>query len=294
MPSVQTVNELLKEQGIAIVTPIYSAAEIADWNKIFTPILEKQDAKRRYISALALHNLGLLDKIFSQKLQSLLLTLIPDAELYHCHVYEIAGNQTTPHISANNKLDGWHRDVDCKHHLLGEYVQHISLFVYLSDVKDNGGYFEVSNKKCYPVQYGNQDTHYQLIGNAGTCFLFDRKAYHRASPNYSSTPRRVLKLSIQSRALFNHKQQEQIFIDVRRLVKNESHGIRQLFGDKSVTATVEKYGLNAEIPTHSCASNFTPYQNFLRMVRDVNFISRRLGASLGLVDDQKRPKPKIT
>lgn len=294
MPNATQPKKLLKSHGVAIIPPLYSAETITSWNELFDSILTKQTGKRKYVNALDIVKLGLVNSIFTRELQSLLFSLIPDAVLYHFHVYEIEGNQTTSHISANNKLNGWHRDVDCKHSLTGDYIQHISLFIYLSDVSNNGGYFEVSDKKYFPPRYGNQDVHYQLIGNAGTCFLFDRKAYHRASPNYSTTPRRVLKLSIQSRKLFNHKQQEPIFVQVRKLVNNSSDEVRQLFGEASVSANSVKSLLEATPPIDSKAASFTPYQNFIRLMRDINFIARRIGAASRLINDKKTPKPKIT
>lgn len=292
-----TPYQLLASNSIAILPNLYSLSTIEKWNTLFTPLLNKQSNKRRYINALQLFDLGCLEEIFTTQLQDIIYSIVPDPILYHCHVYEIDGNQEKSHISADNKLNGWHRDVDCKHQLHRKKVQHVSLFIYLSDVEAEGGYFEISDKQLFPPQFGNQDTHYQLTGSTGTSFLFDRKAFHRASPNRSKIARRVLKVSFQSAALFNHKQNEPIFNKVREQLSNNNRFICQLFGKKHNTEDVyqvcDSESLIATLPLTQTTSQFSPLENGVRYVRDLRFIFRRLAANFHLVNDKKVPKAKI-
>lgn len=298
------LNRLLLQRSTAVVPNIYSTERIERWNQLIDPTLSTQKSARKYVSALDLLNLDLLNEIFSKELQTIIFDLIPDAELYHCHIYEISPNQTQPHIKPNNNLSGWHRDSDCKHDFTQNNLQHISIFIYLSDVKNNGGYFEVSDKKLSVIpSIKNSDECYQLIGDKGLSFLFDRKSFHRASPNFSDNPRRVLKISIQSRKLFNHKKDETIFRLVREKLASNQAELKQLFGDrliqspkcKTITDSfIQEFDRHCELPVNHSRATFTIKENFTRYTRDLRFIITRLLVKYLKLNDQKVPSPKIT
>lgn len=294
----------LAQHAIAVIPDLFDKIIIERWNLLLDPIINAQAAARKYVSALELSETGILNEIFSDNLLSIIFSLIPDAELYHCHAYEIAANQKKSHIKSNNKLHGWHRDNDCKHNFSKDYIQHLSLFIYLTDVSEIGGYFEVSDKQLrIPPIFGNSDICYQLIGKTGHSFLFDRKAFHRASPNYSDIPRRVLKISFQSSTLFNHKRAEIIFEQVRSQLANDQIILRQLFGDKSVQGKLETtqvinqlkgQGVTAKLPAYNKPSQFSLNENIKRYVRDFRFVIHRLAVQYFKVNDKKVPQPKIT
>lgn len=296
------LSQLLKRQSIAMIDPLYSRALITKWNELFNPIFASQKSARRYVSAINFVELGIFDEIFSTNLLSTIYHLIPDAVLYHCHAYEIDANQAHSHIMNNNGLDGWHRDYDCKHDLSNNELQHVSLFIYLSNVEKDSGAFEVSNMPLTLRIPNNADEQlYQVQGASGTTFLFNRIAYHRASPNRSATPRRVLKLSFQSKALFNHKLLEDNFARVSLVITNKSPLIRQLFGDKDVDENEHKQALdhlvinssiNAQLPRNSIANTFNWHQNARRYYRDIKFIVKRLSVKLKVISDTHRPAAK--
>lgn len=302
MKSFERLHRLLNDNAIAVAPDIYSQDTIAQINRLVDPILAAQQGNRRYVSALELQQLGLLETIFSPTLQKILTDLIPEPELYHCHIYEISANQSLPHIKSNNQLHGWHRDTDCKHDFSKQNLQHISFFVYLTNVENNGGCFEISDKKLtFTPAINNRDTCYQLIGNRGYNFFFDRKALHRASPNRSEIPRRVLKISIQTRHLFNHKKRETIFKLVRENLSEEQLMLKQLFGDNSVSAqapdltaeSIQHINEHAQLPLHCYQASFTLNENITRWYRDVRFILRRLAVKYLKLNDKKVPAPKI-
>jgi hypothetical protein len=309
MTVAKQIKKSLEQHCVAVTSPIYDNETLKKLNRIFTTTIAKQDKARKYVTATDFVEQGLLQDIFSPKLQSLIHEIIPTAELYHCHVYEIEPQQSKSHIMGDDPLKGWHRDSDCKHDFTKAKVQHISLFIYLSDVKEDGGCFEVSTKKInYCPIFGNSDTCFKLIGDSGTTFLFDRKAFHRASPNLGNTPRRVLKLSFQTKHIYNHKRLLPDFKVVRDYLEPTDIFLRQLFGDRTLTdkqlilsenkrvnvntgnETIE----NVTLPTASFSAQFTLTQNFRRYIRDCLFISRRLTKKLIPSLDSVPPKRAVS
>ena len=163
--------------------------------------------------------------------------------LYHCHSYEIDGLNPRPHIAEENFLNGWHRDVDCIHDLDNRGIQHVSLFVYLTDVGSEDGAFEVCNKKLgYFPRLFKSSNFYRITGGKGHSFLFNRTAIHRASPNQNTTQRRVLKISFQSKytvmpalnAKFKSHEKRFNLIKVQKLLPRANILLRSLFGDENI------------------------------------------------------------
>lgn len=305
MTSTEQIKKSLEQHCIAEIPSLYDRETLTGWNLVFDTILNQQDNPRKYVTAADFVKHNLLLDIFSPKLQSLIYEIMPSAELYHCHVYEINKQQKVSHIMGNNSLDGWHRDSDCKHDFQKAKVQHISLFVYLNDVSENGGCFEISTKQInYFPEFGNADTIYKLLGKAGTTFLFDRKAFHRASPNLSETTRRVLKLSFQTKHIYNHKRLLPAFKTVRDKLAPTDSFLRQLFGDRTlqqnelqsikqtflIANNLHKIDKNSTLPKHSFPAHFSLTQNFRRYIRDCLFVSRRLTKKLFPSLDNIPPK----
>lgn len=285
------ITHSLTENGLAVFAPLYDQQMLTNWNEKLTPILNSQSTARKYVYADKLMALGILDDVFSPELLRIIFELVPNAELYHCHVYEIDANNAKPHIHTDNRLDGWHRDYDCKHSFDLPYIQHISFFVYLSEVNEGDGQFEVSNKKLNKTpQVFAKEQAFKVTGKLGHNFLFDRKAYHRASPNTGKTPRRVLKLSFQRNTLANHKQSEAPFEAVRNIL-NQSNSIdelvKQLFRAKTdehallrnkTELTTVKQINTIELPL-SHRPSLSIYQRVIRTLRDLKFVKNRLFAN---------------
>lgn len=233
-------KKLLNDSAIPL-HPIYSEKEIAYFNSKLTPLFEKQVKARRYVDALDIFKLGMLEHIFTPTLISLIFSIFEEPVLYHCHSYEIDGLNNKPHISGDNFLNGWHRDTDCKHKILNNDIQHVSLFIYLTEVGDNDGAFEVCNKKfnILPMLF-KSSLFYKIVGKPGTSFLFNRTAVHRASPNISNIDRRVLKISFQDRSTPSKKLNKNNPAHDKRFkldtVKNslENKTLRYLFGDQNI------------------------------------------------------------
>lgn len=285
------ITHSLTENGLAVLAPLYEQNVLKTWNEKLTPILNSQSTARKYVYADKLMALGILDDVFSPELLRIIFELVPNAELYHCHVYEINANNAKPHIHTDNRLDGWHRDYDCKHSFDLPYIQHISFFIYLSEVNEGDGQFEVSNKKLNktPLFFAKEQA-FKVTGKLGHNFLFDRKAYHRASPNTGTTPRRVLKLSFQRNTLASHKQSEAPFVSVRNKLNqtpNANPLVKQLFrADTEQQSILASKASLADALSPSLADlpeahqlSFSFFQQFIRTLRDVKFVRKRMQAN---------------
>jgi len=161
------------------------------------PILNSRlEERRAYVHPDELKEIGVLDQLLCGPMRAILFSIMPDPVLYHCHVYEIAANDTRAHIFAET-LAGWHRDGDSE--LIKNDITHVSVFLYLTDVGAADGAFEFSPKD--PTAWLLSSTPCVTVtGPAGFTFAWQRSFYHRASPNRGPTRRRLFKISIQRNA----------------------------------------------------------------------------------------------
>ena len=236
-------SKKLVDESFLLLEPLYSEEVINLLNNKFDEVFSKQNSARRYVDALDIYKLGMIDEIFTPKLMTLIFSVIPNPILYHCHSYEINGLNSKPHIAEDNFLNGWHRDVDCIHDLGNSAIQHVSLFVYLTNVGNEDGAFEVCNKKLgYFPRLFKSSNFYRITGKKGHSFLFNRTAVHRASPNQNTIQRRVLKISFQSKDTMvpalnaKIKSHEKRFnlVKVQKQLPTTNILLRSLFGDGNI------------------------------------------------------------
>lgn len=203
--SVQTANPIqsLQTMGITLLPPLLDPVALVRWQSAMDCEFARLGPERSYLDAAWMVTHGLLDEVFSHQLRRLVFELMPDAWVYHCHVYEIPGRQIRPHIHAE-RLSGWHRDDETIVRGGGRETQFISLFVYLTDVGDDAGAFEFLPRPP-KLPFINRQSAVRITGPAGTSFWWNRTYFHRASPNRSPARRRVLKVSIQPRQLHNER-----------------------------------------------------------------------------------------
>jgi hypothetical protein len=217
----------LRERGIARVESPYSAAQIdtinAVLNEHFAPLAA---APRSYAGVDALEALGLFSVLFSQPVRGLIRTLLPDAVLYHCHVYETQARQNQPHIAAE-QLAGWHRDDDSYYD--PAEPTHLSIFVYLSNVATDSGGFELRPRCPTRLLRAGEDA-IRVMGAPGTTFVWQRYFYHRASPNRSPVRRRVFKLSIQNNRFRSMHLERPDFRRVANRLSGQDEFLEFLFG----------------------------------------------------------------
>ncbi len=208
--------ELLTKQGFFQTEFLYSSNLIKEWNTLLDPLfIVQEDKDRAYVKSNRLFELGIIDRVFNEQLKSLLCHLMPDAIFYHCHAYEISSSAIS-HIHWGENL-GWHRDEECRSSYNSNQANHISMFIYLTDVEQENGPFEIRLKS--PLSYLKlKEKTIKVIGKAGTTFFFNRFFVHRACPNYSSNRRRVIKFSFQPRRLKNKKINLDEFVKFRQLV----------------------------------------------------------------------------
>ncbi|MFT6896508.1 MAG: hypothetical protein ACJA13_000910 [Paraglaciecola sp.] len=231
---IDSPNKFLAEHGICAVEPPYDIETINKWNQKVNPILATQDISllaRRYVTAQQLFETGLLDEIFNNKMRTLIAHLLPDAVLYHCHIFEIDGNQTKPWLRSGNGLQGWHRDEMCLPYYEAGKPNSISIFIYMTDVGPVSGPFEIAN---YPPQkLWNQIAGrpcYKMVGEKSYTFIFNRTYIHRASVNFAPIQRRVLKLSLQPPELPNQRIGLPEFVNVLEAIRGKDIFLEHLFG----------------------------------------------------------------
>lgn len=225
------VYSFLASHGICALEPLYSQSQIEDWNRIVDPVIKSQDLPRRYVNAQKLYELGLLSEIFSNRMRTLIAQLVPNPELHHCHMYEIEGNQSESHIRTEDGLHGWHRDDECLPDFVLGRPNCISIFIYMTDVETPNGPFELANippSKAFGLIAGKPC--YRMTGPAGYTFIFDRTYIHRAHPNRSAKPRRLLKLSVQPKEIANPRISLPEFVNVLQELDDEDIYLKHLFG----------------------------------------------------------------
>lgn len=213
--SSSALNQALVEQGVCQLSPFYSNDVIRKWNAAVDLYLQPNTPHHRhYLRADELLQLGILDSLLSNTLVSCVSALMPNASLYHLHLYETPP-ANTPHIHGDNGLSGWHRDDDCLYAWEESHLHYFSLFIYLTNVGENDGAFEIAPRHAGQRLKSKEDC-YRIIGAAGTTFMFNRTHWHRATANLSASNRRVIKLSFQNNYLYNDRIQLPEFDSLRQ------------------------------------------------------------------------------
>jgi hypothetical protein len=191
----------LTQSGIGLIEPAFPSSVVTQWNALLDPLFQARRQDRSYVGADILANIGIIHGLMTPEIRALIALVTPTARIYHCHAYEIEDHADRPHIHAD-RADGWHRDTETVGAFDAGRAQHLSLFVYLSDVGPHSGAFEFFPRSPSPWQLRDGPAH-SVLGPSGTAFVWNRSYYHRASPNFSATRRRVLKISWQDSALPN-------------------------------------------------------------------------------------------
>jgi hypothetical protein len=195
---VAPIVDYLSSAGICALPGLYTREEIIAMNAAVNPLLLTRIAERRaYVHPEEMLELGVMQMVFSERMMGTLFSIMPDPVLYHCHIYEIAANDTRSHIFADT-LRGWHRDPDSEY-VAGD-LTHVSIFVYLTEVGPEDGAFEFI-PQVPPTKWLRSGADYiRVQGLGGYSFAWHRNYYHRASPNSGPVRRRLVKLSIQRNA----------------------------------------------------------------------------------------------
>lgn len=227
--NVNQVKNELREFGFSQFPAMFSTDTIDDWNARINQAIKKQaDSARHYLRADQLHEIGIVDELLNSEFVHLIHYMMPDAELYHLHCYDSPALASKPHIHGDNGLDGWHRDDDCLYAFEESQYHFFSYFIYLTDVEEKSGPFEVCALKANePLVVGTPTR--KMMGQRGSNFVFDRTNWHRATTNVSSHDRRVIKLSFQNRYLANDRIGSKEFAPLRRSPLMEESVLRQWF-----------------------------------------------------------------
>lgn len=192
------MTDFLLNDGICTLPKLFTGTEIDTINTAVDPLLaSRRDERRAYVHPEEMGELGVLKMVFTDRMMNAVFSVMPDPVLYHCHIYEIAANDTRSHIFADTLL-GWHRDPDSSYY--AGNATHVSIFVYLTDVGSEDGAFEFIPGVPPTKWLHNAAPYIQVHGSRGFSFAWHRNYFHRAAPNRGPVRRRLVKFSIQRNA----------------------------------------------------------------------------------------------
>lgn len=215
-----TENQLYNNTGILDFGVHYEQATIAKWNRALDPIFLEKKQVRTYADASTLFDLGILQDLLTDKVKSCILKLEPNPVFFHCHAYEIPASSKVNHIGFHD-VAGWHRDFVEPNMISQSGSKAFSIFIYLTDVDtEANGAFELLPEYFEGDKIFAKKSH-RFFGKAGTCFFWDRSLYHRPHPNTSPTPRRIIKLSIQSNGWRNSRIHLDEFLKLKKSATTE-------------------------------------------------------------------------
>ncbi|GFD77583.1 hypothetical protein KUL118_04450 [Tenacibaculum sp. KUL118] len=228
-------NKILNEYtktGVLLPNPGYTPEQIAKWRQLINEEYQSdqsgRDGGRRYVTSDKLYELGILEEILNTKMESVILSIIPNPVFFHCHAYSIPNSQKTNHIGFQAK-DGWHRDhVESGPSEFGGRA--FSIFIYLTDLpNEDYGAFELIPSYFDGDNIFGRKSH-RFFGKPGFTFLWDRCLFHRPHPNRASVSREIIKLSIHSNGYDNSRINEDEFTKLKVLSKDKNSFINYMAG----------------------------------------------------------------
>jgi hypothetical protein len=212
----------LREQGIVMLESPFSQETLKHWNELLDPLFKAQgDILRSYVSPTELCELGIWDEFWTPRVRSLVRSFMPDAVIETFDCYENKGNQSEEDMYDEVNSE-WHRDIPPLPGVDSKEPMYCSIFIYLSDVKNGSGGFEIRTKDPDLALVPNEAA-LNVQGDIGTTFLWNRSFYHRSSMNSTNKRRRVLKLSVQHNYLENSSLASKLFSTVKVHVQGDPY-----------------------------------------------------------------------
>lgn len=247
--------EELKRTGVVKTQGIHSAETYSEWNKLLDQAFSKKGSEERtYVKMQEMHDLGILDQLFNERMRATLLSIMPDPVLLTCHIYETAPSDK-PHVFSDT-FNGWHRDVNELPGLVVNDLNFVSMFINLSNVHEESGAFEVI-PESFTCQLEDGMDSFKAIGETGSTFFWNRTLLHRASPNLSNSKRRILKISIQHNYLQNSHILGEDFQSLKDIYEAKNDRFMQfIFGSDHTTSPCATLPVEPEsVPI----KNFVPF-----------------------------------
>tara|TARA_B100001057_G_C22854137_1_gene952093 strand:- start:1980 stop:2819 length:840 start_codon:yes stop_codon:yes gene_type:complete len=236
--------DIYKNNGFIEFEDLFSDEQINRWNDVLDRFYLEKD-KKVTLDLLELGKPGfeIVKEFLNDKVKFIIDQLIKDPIIFYAGSNEIPSKQKISHVN-HNELEGWHTDT-------GENLQYLNLnypfwitfFVYLTDVGQNDGAFEISNvTKKKNIKHKMKC--FKLMGKRGKAFVWGNPFFHRASPNNGNTRRRILKIQIQ------HNYLENTYIKtlnkVHDYIDDHDHYINYIFGKKHFSS-YRDWGIGCDI-----------------------------------------------
>lgn len=272
----------LKATGLLKLDNVFSKETIARWNQLLDPILkERSSEEKSYVKIHELDELNILSEFFNPQMRGLLASFMPDPAILCFHVYETCPSEK-PHVFGDT-FSGWHRDVNHLPGLQADDPNYVSFFVYLSDVSEESGAFEIV-PKSFTGPLKRETESVKVLGEKGTTFVWNRTMFHRATPNRSKQRRRVLKVSLQHNYLQNEHIEGPDFLSLRKKYNEVDPFLFYLVGG------VHRYAPTGELPDafHNSDYEYTPFASnskvsikFFHYLRSIFWYFRRAKKMFG-------------
>lgn len=196
-----SLAKTFSEEGILAFDCPFLQGILNKWNRLLDPYFEGlKDQSIAAIPITQLDHLGIFDEFMDSPVLGLIREIMPDAIITSFEAQEIKANQEKSHVRGDI-LEGWHLDIDPELDIT-EKPHYVSIFIYLTDVSPTGGGFEIMPGKVTP-HLANGTSCIKMHGTKGTSFVWNRRLFHRGSPNHDSIRRRSLKIEFQNNFLEN-------------------------------------------------------------------------------------------
>ena len=187
----QTVAEL-EENGIVVFNDLISKEQLSGMQRAFNSRLRRprwnnfdgyeKERYRHVINDLLTVDQGFVDIAIHPIVQGTLRKYIGDG----VELVEAKGWMSLP---TTRDFHGWHGDAWYDQHAVDYIPREVKLAVYLTDVQSGAfNYVRGSHQKQHPQYVNNKDVEavkdhqiLEVVGPAGTAFLFDTTGIHRQS-----------------------------------------------------------------------------------------------------------------
>jgi hypothetical protein len=189
-PDVESIVERLEVDGIALLPALLTPEQLAGMKRAFEAKLrrlrwnnfdgyQKTEPYRHMVEDVLLLDQGFVDLAIHPLVKQVL-------DRYLGRRYELTEAKGWKSLPTKRDFHGWHGDAWYDQTAAGEIHKEVKLAMYLTDVKSGAfNFVKASHGKQHPKMIRNSELNIspsqilELIGSAGTAFLFDTSGIHR-------------------------------------------------------------------------------------------------------------------
>src|ERR1041385_3043797 len=190
-PQVDAIVSRLEQDGLVVLPQLLSAESLASMQRAFAARLQrmrwnnfdgyqKTEPYRHMVEDVLLLDQGFVDLVLHPVVKAVLNRYLGDT-------YELTEAKGWKSLPTKQDFHGWHGDAWYEQTEAREIHREVKLAIYLSDVRTGAfNYIKGTHGKQHPRLVKNSEvTDYEpaqiaeMLGKAGTAFLFDTSGIHR-------------------------------------------------------------------------------------------------------------------